>query len=72
MYESARLKVEYVIGPYGPVTVADLPSPETQRWSIRRKAAVVVAVQGGLLTLEEACTRYALSTEEFLSWRDTW
>jgi Protein of unknown function (DUF1153) len=72
MYESASLKLEYVIGPYGPVTVADLPSAETRRWSIRRKAAVVAAVRGGLLTLEEACTRYALSTEEFLSWRDTW
>ncbi len=34
-----------------------------------RKATVVAAVGGGLITLEEACARYNLSTEEFLSWR---
>ncbi|MBT6588439.1 MAG: DUF1153 domain-containing protein, partial [Rhodospirillaceae bacterium] len=27
------------------------------------------AVRGGLLSLEEACRRYALSVEEFLSWQ---
>jgi hypothetical protein len=69
MYESARVKIEYVIGPYGPVTAADLPSADIKRWSIRRKAAVAAAVRGGLLTPEEACSRYALSTEELLSWR---
>jgi hypothetical protein len=30
---------------------------------------VVAAVRGGLLSLEEACQRYTLTTEEFLSWR---
>lgn len=60
----------HVIGPTGrPLTLADLPSENTQRWVIRRKAEVVVAVQGGLLTLEEACKRYSLSVEEFLSWQ---
>jgi len=59
-----------VIGPTGrPLTLADLPSANTQRWVIRRKAEVVAAVQGGLLTLEEACKRYSLSVEEFLSWQ---
>jgi hypothetical protein len=59
-----------VIGPTGrPLTLADLPSANTQRWVIRRKAEVVAAVQGGLLTLEEACARYSLSVEEFLSWQ---
>jgi hypothetical protein len=69
MYESARLKVDHVMGPYGPLTAADLPTPDTKRWSIRRKAAVVAAVRGGLLSLAEACGRYALNTEEFLSWQ---
>ena len=33
------------------------------------KAEVVAAVRGGLLSLEEACARYTLTVEEFLSWQ---
>lgn len=51
------------------MTLADLPSPNTRRWVIRRKAKVVAAVRGGLISLEEACKRYSLSVEEFLSWQ---
>lgn len=51
------------------MTLDDLPSPNTKRWVIRRKAQVVVAVRSGLLSLEEACDRYNLSVEEFLSWQ---
>jgi len=61
-------KEAYVIGPDGtPLTLADLPPHTTRRWVIRRKAEVVMAVRGGLLTLEEACERYTLTVEEFLS-----
>ena len=61
-----------VIGPEGtPLTIADLPKPDTVRWVIRRKAEVVAAVRGGLLTLEGACKRYGLSSEEFLSWQNS-
>ena len=49
--------------------LAALPPPNTKRWVIRRKAAVVSAVRAGVLTLEEACQRYHLSMEEFLSWQ---
>ncbi len=60
----------YVIGPDGhPLTLADLPPPDTKRWVIRRKAEVVAAVRGGLLSLEDACLCYNLTTEEFLSWQ---
>jgi hypothetical protein len=31
-----------------------------------RKAEVVAAVRAGLLSLEDACRRYDLSTEEFM------
>ena len=63
-------KDPYVIGPDGtPLTIKDLPPPSTKRWVIRRKAEVVAAVRGGLLTLEEACERYTLTVEEFLSWQ---
>ena len=59
-----------VIGPAGePLTIDDLPPPETKRWVIRRKAEVVAAVRNGLISLEEACNRYKLSVEEFLSWQ---
>ena len=68
MDASARPIATKVISPYGPLTIADLPSPGTQRWSIRRKATVIAAVRGGLLSLEEACNRYALNIEEYFSW----
>ncbi len=59
-----------VIGPAGkPLSIDDLPPPDTERWVIRRKAEVVAAVRAGLITLEEACERYRLSVEEFLSWQ---
>jgi len=45
-----------------------LPPPDTKRWSSRRKAAVVVAIRGGLITREEACGRYLLSDEELAGW----
>lgn len=50
------------------ITMADLPSPNTRRWVARRKATVVAAVRSGLISLEEACLRYTLSVEEYLSW----
>ena len=49
--------------------MTSLPPPETRRWVVRRKAAVVAAVQGGKITLEEACRRYNLSEEEFRAWQ---
>jgi len=68
--EQRRPRVSYVIGPDGsPLTLADLPPASTRRWVIRRKAEVVAAVRGGLLTLEDACARYTLTVEEFLAWQ---
>lgn len=70
MTDSQHQKVNYVIGPTGePLTIDDLPPPTTKRWVIRRKAEVVIAVRGGLISLEDACNRYTLSVEEFLSWQ---
>ncbi len=64
------LRQPRVLGPDGRLlTLDDLPPPGTTRWVIRRKAEVVLAVRGGLLTLEEACERYTLTIEEFLSWQ---
>ena len=70
MTETHRPRVKYVIGPDGsPLTIADLPAPGTKRWVIRRKAEVVAAVRGGLLSLDDACKRYTLTVEEFLAWQ---
>jgi hypothetical protein len=50
---TARSAVEYVFGPGGRrLTIADLPSPGTKRWVIRRKAEVLAAVRGGLLSVD--------------------
>jgi len=49
-------------------TLGDLPPIDTERWVISRKADVVQAVHGGLITMEDACWRYALTIEEFRSW----
>ena len=46
-----------------------LPPADTRRWVARRKAAVVAAVQGGKITLEDACRHYNLSEEEFRAWQ---
>jgi Protein of unknown function (DUF1153) len=72
MTDPYRPKAKFVTGPDGaPLTVADLPPSNTRRWVIRRKAEVVAAVRGGLLSLEEACSRYTLTVDEFLSWQSS-
>lgn len=52
------------------MTVHDLPNPSRKsiRWVASRKAAVVRAVRRGDLTAGEACDRYGISIDEFLSW----
>jgi hypothetical protein len=70
MIEQQDAPPTQVIGPLGePLTVDDLPSPRTKRWVIRRKAEVVAAVNGGLLTVDEVLERYNLTLEEFASWQ---
>jgi len=67
--EKKDAKGVHVIGPDGDVmTLADLPPKNLTRWVARRKAEVVIAVHGGLLSLAEACERYNLWPEEFLGW----
>ena len=56
------------IAPKQRETNLDLPSPDTKRWSSRRKAAVVIATRTGILSRLEACQRYMLSDEELADW----
>ncbi len=70
MIENQQIRPAQVIGPLGePLTLDDLPSPKTKRWVMRRKAEVVAAVNGGLLTIDEVLERYSLTLEEFASWQ---
>jgi hypothetical protein len=70
--EVSQRRPKYVIGPDGgPLTIADLPAPGMKRRVIRRKAQVVAAVRGGLLSIEDACSRYMLTVDEFLSWQSS-
>jgi hypothetical protein len=71
-WQKGKLKraENYIIGPLGsPLTLSELPSPLTHRWVIRRKAEVVAAVNGGLLSLDDACKLYTLSADEFFGWQ---
>jgi hypothetical protein len=47
---------------------ATLPAASTERWGIHRKAQVVTAIREGVLSLEEACSRYMLTADEFVAW----
>ena len=47
--------------------VPQLPIPG-QRWTARCKAAVIEAVRGGWVPIEEACRLYNISVDEFLAW----
>ncbi len=70
MIENQKIRPAQVIGPLGePLTLDSLPPPSTTRWVVRRKAEVVAAVNGGLLTVDEVCERYSLTVEEFASWQ---
>ncbi len=45
----------------------ELPLPG-QRWTVTRKAAVIEAVRGGWVPIEEVCEIYQISVDEFLAW----
>ena len=70
MIENQKIRPAHVIGPLGePLTLESLPPRSTTRWVVRRKAEVVAAVNGGLLSVDEACERYGLTLEEFATWQ---
>ena len=50
---------------FGPMR--KLPSPG-QRWTVKRKAALIEAVRGGWVPIEEVSRLYNLSVDEFLAW----
>jgi hypothetical protein len=50
------------------ITKADLPSPKTRRWVNSRKAILVRAVQGDIITREELLELYNMEDREFAIW----
>ncbi|HVX90938.1 MAG TPA: DUF1153 domain-containing protein [Candidatus Paceibacterota bacterium] len=50
------------------ITVADLPKPNTRRWTANRKAIVISAVRNGVITLEQVLARYSMTEREFRIW----
>jgi hypothetical protein len=64
---SSHKKPDY--GQIQAAALALLPPPGTLRWGPHTKAAVVAAVRGGFLSLEQARERYALSLEEYIAWQ---
>jgi len=50
------------------VSLEELPPVETTHWVVGRKAIVVHAVMDNVISADDACARYGLSTEEFESW----
>ena len=67
---TVRPFVSHVLGPEGAVlTLDNMPPRGTVRWIARRKAEVVAAVRGGLLSFGDACERYALTSEELIAWQ---
>jgi len=68
--QDANSKLSMIDRAHSQMILNELPPPDTKRWVVRRKAAVVAAVKNGAITLEEVCRRYNLSVEEFLSWQE--
>ena|SRR5215208_271080 len=70
MRHETELRPAPVIGPLGEhLRIEALPPPCTIRWTPRRKAEVVAAIDGDLLSFDDACVRYSLSFEELTSWQ---
>ena len=67
MRDTANKHTVHVAGPDGGI-LTNLPPANIKRWVARRKAQVIAAVRGGLLTMPQACRRYSISTEEFMEW----
>jgi len=68
--QSDTQPTKWALGPLGErLTLDKLPPPGIRRWVIRRKAEVVYAVTGRLLTREDAIRRYGISEDEFEAWR---
>lgn len=59
-----------VIGPDGKtITLSDIPVGNPKRWLPSMKARVVSAIEGGLISMDDAWRKYRLSRREFECWK---
>ena len=59
-----------VLGPNGEAITRDsLPPSTSTRWVTSRKAQLIAAIRGGLITIEEASQRYCLTIDELSEWQ---
>jgi hypothetical protein len=65
-----RLKPAYVTAPDGSRLTEEKLPPRGRglRWVPNRKAAVICAVRGGLLSLDDVRSRWNVTVEEYRNW----
>jgi len=51
------------------ITLDGLPRSNTTRWVTSRKYQLISAIRGGILTIEEASSRYRLTLDELAEWQ---
>ncbi len=51
------------------ITLDSLLGSNTTRWVTSRKSQLIAAINGGLLTIEEASRRYRLTLDELTEWQ---
>jgi hypothetical protein len=56
------------LSPYLVSATSQPPAPGILRWGVAQKAAVIMSIQSGALSREEALARYMLSHEELAGW----
>lgn len=69
--KSTNLSTQAVVtvGPHGStLTAANLPPPNTRRWVPSRKATVIHAVRGNVISKQKAMEMYNISAKEFAEW----
>ena len=68
--QDANSNVSFIDRRRNQMLLKELPPPDTTRWVISRKAAVVAAVKNGAITLDDVCWFCDISVEEFLTWQE--
>ena len=59
-----------VRGPNGEtITLADIPVGNPKRWLPTMKARVIAAIDGGLISMDDAWRKYRLSRREYEYWK---
>ena len=69
MHYSPNIKTAGEVSVGELLALIGLPPRDTLRWTARRKAEIVAAVNARLVAAQDACKWYGLSAEELEEWR---